>query len=68
MKNSAIATSALSDKPEGGSRRQPVYDWVSKYRWHIIFWVGYFFYAFLTDKLTYGKYIYFSKSVIMVAT
>lgn len=68
MKNRATATFALFVQPEGDSRRLLVSGWISRYKWHVVFWVGYFFYAFLTDKLTYGKYIYFSKSLIMVAT
>lgn len=49
-------------------KRFPIFEWIITYKWHVLFWIGYFFYAYLTDKLTYGKYIYLSKEVILVAT
>ncbi|PSK90663.1 signal transduction histidine kinase [Taibaiella chishuiensis] len=42
--------------------------WVVKYKWHFLFWICYFIYAFITDSLLYGKYVYFSKELLFFST
>lgn len=68
MKNNETDNGFSPKVVESQAAGLPIVKWALKYKWHILFWIGYFIYAYLTDKLTYDNYIYFSKEIILVGT
>lgn len=42
--------------------------WAIKYKWHIVFWIIYFTYAYFSDRILYGEFFYFSKEFLLVLT
>ena len=42
--------------------------WFFKYRWHWAFWIVFFFYAYITDYISYPYYVYPAKEVLIFVT